>query len=81
MVRKVGRNRFRQHLNDISKLAIKPVAKHFYQGDHQRKRDLSVTTILSRSSDEQSRKTLEQHFIFQGDCLNSAVVNNKFSFL
>lgn len=40
------------------------------QGDHQGRLDISVAAIRSCSSDERTRKTLEQGFIFLVGCLH-----------
>ena len=60
-------DRFREHLRDVEKddkNASKPVARHFNLPNHS-KQHMVVCGLSLRQGSTESRKTLEQKFIFQ----------------
>ena len=64
--RRLG-DRFREHLRDVEKddkKASKPVARHFNLPNHS-KQHMSVCGLSLHQGSTESRKTLEQKFIFQ----------------
>ena len=64
--RRLG-DRFREHLRDIEKNdknASKPVARHFYLPNHS-KQHIAVCGLSLHQGSTESRRTLEQKFIFQ----------------
>ena len=81
--RRLGdRDRFREHLRDVEKddkNASKPVARHFNLPDHSKQHMVVCDLSLHQGSTE-SRKTLEQKFIFQIGTLNPHGINECFSF-
>ena len=79
---KVPRDRFREHLRDVEKddqNASKPVARHFNLPNHSKQHMVVCGLSLHQGSTE-SRKTLEQKFIFQIGTLNPNGINERFSF-
>ncbi len=60
--RRLG-DRFREHLLNINNDSGYPVANHFNQSDHDGIRDIKVTGMISCSSDDRSRLSLENRFI------------------
>ena len=79
--RRLG-ERFREHLRDVErnvKDASKAVAKHFNLPNHSKQHIAHCGLSLHQGSSE-SRKTLEQEFIFQIGTLNSHGINERFSF-
>ena len=76
--RRLG-DRFREHLRDVEKDASKPVARHFNLPNHSKQHMAVCGLSLHRGSTE-SRKTLEQRFIFQICTLNPHGINERFSF-
>ena len=69
--RRLG-DRFREHLRDVEKddkNASKPVARHFNLPNHS-KQHMSVCGLSLHQGSTESRKTLEQKFIFQIGTLN-----------
>ena len=69
--RRLG-DRFREHLRDVEKddqNASKPVARHFNLPNHSNQHMVVCGLSLHQGSTE-SRKTLEQKFIFQIGTLN-----------
>ena len=79
--RRLG-DRFREHLRDIEKddkNASKPVARHFNLPYHSKQHMVVCGLSLHQGSTE-SRKTLEQKFIFQIGALNPHGINERFSF-
>ena len=79
--RRLG-DRFREHLRDVEKderNASKLVARHFYLPNHSKQHMVVCGLSLHQGSTE-SRKTLEQKFIFQIGTLNLRGINERFSF-
>ena len=79
--RRLG-DRFREHLCDVEKgdkNASKPVARHFNLPNHSKQHMVVCGLSLHQGSTE-SRKTLEQKFIFQIGTLNPHGINERFSF-
>ena len=75
-------DRFREHLRDVEKddqNASKPVARHFNLSNHSNQHMVVCGLSLHQGSTE-SRKTLEQKFIFQIGTLNPNGINERFSF-
>ena len=74
--RRLG-DRFREHLRDVEKddkNASKPVARHFNLPNHSKQHMVVCDLSLHQGSTE-SRKTLEQKFIFQIGTLNPHGIN------
>ena len=79
--RRLG-ERFREHLRDVErndKDASKPVARHFNLPYHS-KQHMAVCGLSLHLGSSESRKTLEQKFIFQIGTLNPHGINERFSF-
>ena len=79
--RRLG-DRFREHLRDVErndKDASKPVARHFNLPNHS-KQHMAVCGLSLHLGSSESRKTLEQKFIFQIGTLNPHGINERFSF-
>ena len=79
--RRLG-DRFREHLRDVErndKDAFKPVARHFNLPNHS-KQHMAVYSLFLHLGSSESRKTLEQKFIFQIGTLNPHGINERFSF-
>ena len=79
--RRLG-GRFREHLRDVEKddkNASKPVARHFNLPNHSMQ-DMAVCGLSLHQGSTESRKTLEQKFIFQIGTLNPHGINERFSF-
>ena len=79
--RRLG-DRFREHLRDIEKddkNASKPVARHFNLPNHSMQH-MAVCGLSLHQGSTESRKTLEQKFIFQIGTLNPHGINEGFSF-
>ena len=79
---KVPGDRFREHLRDIEKNdkdASKPVARHFNLPNHF-KEHMSICGLSLHQGTTDSRKNLEQRFIFQIGTLNPHGINERFSF-
>ena len=79
--RRLG-DRFREHLRNVErndKDASKPVAIHFSLPNHS-KQHMAVCGLSLHLGISESRKTLEQKFIFQIGILNSHGINERFSF-
>ena len=79
--RRLG-DRFREHLRDVEKddqNACKPVARHFNLPNHSNQHMVVCGLSLHQGSTE-SRKTLEQKFIFQIGTLNPYGINERISF-
>ena len=79
--RRIG-DRFREHLRDVEKddkNASKPVARHFNLSNHSKQYMIVCGLSLHQGSTE-SRKTLEQKFIFQIGTLNPHGSNERLSF-
>ena len=75
-------DRFREHLRDVEKddkNASKPVARHFNLPNHSKQHMVVCGLSLHQGSTE-SRKTIEQKFIFQIGTLNPHGINERFSF-
>jgi len=69
--RRLG-DRFREHLRHVErndKGASKPVARHFNLPSHS-KQHMAICGLPLHLGSSESRKTLEQKFIFQIDTLN-----------
>ena len=74
--------RFREHLRDVDKNdkdASKPVARHFNLPNHSKKH-MAICGLPLHLGTTESRKNLEQKFIFQIGTLNPHGVNERFSF-
>ena len=79
--RRLG-DRFREHLRDVEKNdkdASKPVARHFNLPNHF-KEHMSICGLSLHQGTTDSRKNLEQTFIFQIGTLNPHGINERFSF-
>ena len=79
--RRLG-DRFQEHLRDVErndKDASKPVAIHFNLPNHS-KQHMAVCSLFLHLGSSESRKTLEQKFIFQIGTLNPHGINEHFSF-
>ena len=79
--RRLG-DRFREHLRDVEKNdkdASKPVARHFNLPNHSKKH-MAICGLSLHLGTTESRKNLEQKFIFQIGTLNPHGINERFSF-
>ena len=79
--RRLG-DRFREHLRDVEKDdkdASKTVARHFNLPNHS-KEHMSICGLSLHQGTTDSRKNLEQRFIFQIGTLNPNGINERFSF-
>ena len=79
--RRLG-HRFREHLRDVEKDdkdTSKPVARHFNLPNHS-KEHMSICGLSLHQGTTESRKNLEQRFIFQIGTLNPHGINERFSF-
>ena len=79
--RRLG-DRFREHLRDVEKddeNASKQVARHFNLPNHSMQH-MAVCDLSLHQGNTESRKTLEQKFIFQIGTLNPDGINERFSF-
>ena len=79
--RRLG-DRFREHLRDVEKNgrdASKPVARHFNLPNHSNKH-MAICGLSLHLGTTESRKNLEQKFIFQIGTLNPHGINERFSF-
>ena len=79
--RRLG-DRFREHLRDVEKDdkdASKPVARHFNLPNPS-KEHMSICGLSLHQGTTDSRKNLEQRFIFQIGTLNPHSINERFSF-
>ena len=75
-------DRFREHLREMErndKDASKPVARRFNLPNHS-KQYMAVCGLSFYLGGSESRKTLEQKFIFQIGTLNPHGINERFSF-
>jgi len=75
-------DRFREHLHDVEKddqNASKPVARHINLPNHS-KQHMAVCGVSLHQGSTESRKTLEQKFIFQISILNPNGNKKRFSF-
>ena len=73
---------FREHLRDVEKNdkdASKPVARHFNLPNHSKKH-MAICGLSLHLGTTESRKNLEQKFIFQIGTLNPHGINEHFSF-
>ena len=80
--RRLG-DRFRRHLHDVEKddkVASKPVARHFNLPGHS-KEHMSICGLSLHQGNTDSRKNLEQRFIFQIGTLNLHDIKERFSFI
>ena len=73
----VSGNTFATRKND--KDASKPAARHFYLPNHS-KQHMAVCCLSLNLGSSESRKTLEQKFIFQIGTLNPHSINERFPF-
>ena len=72
----------REHLRDVEKNdkdASKPVARHFNLPNHSKKH-MAICGLSLHLGTTESRKNLEQKFIFQIGILNPHGINERFSF-
>ena len=79
--RRLG-DRFREHLRDVElndKDASKHVVRHFNLPNHS-KQHMAVCGLYLHQGSSESRKTLEQKFIFQIGTLNPHGITERFSF-
>ena len=79
--RRLG-DRFWEHLCNIEKNdkdASKPVTRHFNLPNHS-KQQMAICGLSLHLGSSESRKTLEQKFIFQIGTLNPIGINEHFSF-
>ena len=80
--RRLGDRGFREHLPDVEKDdkdVSKPVARHFNLPGHS-KEHMSICGLSLHQGTTDSRKNLEQRFIFQIGTLNPHGINERFSF-
>ena len=73
---------WRKHLRDVErndKDASKPVARHFNLPNHS-KQHMAICGLSLHLGSSESRKTLEQKFIFQIGTLIPIGINERFSF-
>ena len=80
--RRLG-DRFREHLRDVErndKDASKPVARHFNLPNHSIQ-NMAICGLSMHQGNTESRKNLEQKFIFQLGSLNPHGINERFSFV
>jgi len=73
---------FREHPRDVErsdKDASKPVARHFKLPSHS-SQHMTICGLSLRQGNSESRKNLEQNFIFQIGTLNPHGINERFSF-
>ena len=76
-------DRFREHLKDVEindKDASKPVARHFNLPNHSQKH-MAICGLSLHLGNTESRKNIEQKFIFQIGTLNPCGINERFPFL
>ena len=76
-------DRFHEHLRDVEKNdkdASKPVARHFNLPNHSKKH-MAICGLSLHLGTTESRKNLEQKFIFQIGTLNPHGINECFSFI
>ena len=74
--------RFRKHLRDVGKNdrdASKPVARHFNLSNHSQ-HNMTICGLFSRQGNTESRKSLEQKFIFQLGTLYPQGINERLLF-
>ena len=79
--RRLG-DRFREHLRDVEKNdkdASKPVSRHFNLHNYS-KQHMAICGLSLHQGATESRKNLEQKFIFQIGTLNPHGINERFSF-
>ena len=79
--RRLG-DRFREHLRDVEKDdkdASKPIARHFNLPNHSMQH-MAVCGVSLHQGNTESRKNLEQKFIFQIGTLYPNGSNERFSF-
>ena len=79
--RRLG-DRFREHLRDVErndKDASKTVARHFNLPNHS-SQHMTICGLSLHQGNTESRKNLEQTFIFQTGTLNPHGINERFSF-
>ena len=79
--RRLG-DRFREHLRDVEKddqNASKPVARHFNLSNHSNQH-MAVCGLSLHQGSTESRKILEQKFIFQIGTLNPNGISERYSF-
>ena len=79
--RRLG-DRFQEHLRDVEKdenNASKPIVRQFNLPNHS-KQHMAVCDLSLHQGSLESRKTLEQQFIFQIGSLNPHGINERFSF-
>ena len=75
--------RFREQLRDVEindKDASKPVARHFNLPNHSSKH-MAVCGLSLHLGNTESRKNIEQKFIFQIGTLSPCGIDDRFSFL
>ena len=80
--RRLG-DRYREHLRDVEindKDASKPVARHFNLPNHSQKH-MAVCGLSLHLGNTESRKNIEQKFIFQIGTLYPSTINECCSFL
>ena len=78
--RRLG-DRFRERLRDVGKddkNASRPVARHFNLPNHSMQH-MTVCSLSLHQGNKESRKTLQQKFIFQIGTLNPHGINERFS--
>ena len=79
--RRLG-DRFREYLRGVErndKDASKPVARHFNLPNHS-KQHMAICGLSLHLGSTESRKTLEQKFIFQIGTLDPTGIDERFSF-
>ena len=75
-------DRFREHLRDVeinNTYASKPVARHFNLRNHSH-HHMTICELSLQLGNTESRKSLEQKFIFQLDTLPPHGINERLSF-
>ena len=79
--RRLG-DRFREHIRDVERNdedASKPVARHFNLPNHS-SQHMTICGLSLHQGNTESRKNLEQKFIFQIGTLNPHGIKERFSF-
>ena len=76
-------DRFREHLRDVKrndKDVSKPVARYFNLPNYSTQ-NMTICGLSMHQGNTDSRKNLEQKFIFQLGSLNTNGINERFSFV
>lgn len=74
-------DRFREHLRDTDSQNGSPVSSHFNQIDHRGTRDMTVSGLISCSSSDRCRLSLENRLIDRLGVLAPSGINKTHSFI